>query len=348
MDSWDGTRAFTVKAIHPESEIIKSFYLAPTDGAPIPDYKPGQFLGFEFDIPGAASPVVRTYTVSDSGPKDGCYRISVKREPEGTASKFLHDQIAVGSEINVRAPGGDFYLTDGDAPLVLLAGGVGITPLLAMVNHLTEQNSDRPVYLFHAVLNGHVQAFASHLADLDRDFANVTLKVAMDAPAETDSPDITGRLSIDVLKKHMPAGTLDQAAVFMCGPVPFMKALYQGLRDAGLARDQINYEFFGDGELFEAPSATEAPAVAGDGPSVVFQSSGKTLVWDDRHDTLLALAEANDIMPPFSCRSGFCHTCKVSLLSGEIEYTESGIIEPEADEVLLCCAIPKDDVTVDA
>ncbi len=350
-ENWTGTKPFIVRALHPESGIIKSFYLAPKDGAALPAYRPGQFLGFDFAVPGHGGPVARTYTLSDSGPKDGCYRISVKREPEGVASKHLHDEVGVGSEIPVRAPSGDFYLDDGADPLVLLAGGVGVTPLLAMVNHIAENLIDREAHLFHAVLNSHVQAFGPHLKELANNHRNIHLHVAMDQPAEGDASDIEGRLDVDKLKAALPDGLIpDKARVYMCGPVPFMKALYQGLRDAGMAQDRIHYEFFGDGELFEVPAAaaTASAAGAGGGPSVSFSGSGKDFVWDGSHDTLLELAEANGVTPPFSCRSGFCHTCKVPLVSGEIEYNDPSVIEPEADEVLLCCSSPKGDVVIDA
>jgi MOSC domain-containing protein YiiM/predicted pyridoxine 5'-phosphate oxidase superfamily flavin-nucleotide-binding protein len=148
-------REFVVDRIEPESETITSFYLVPEDGAPLPPFLPGQFLTFELKIPGQAAPVLRTYSLSD-GPNPDNYRVSIKREPApadrpdlapGLSSNYFHDQVGLGTKIPVGAPRGKFHLDpDSERAVVLLSGGVGLTPMISMMNTIVQSGAPRPLW----------------------------------------------------------------------------------------------------------------------------------------------------------------------------------------------------------
>ena len=144
----------------PESDDVISFYFASRDGGVLPDFEAGQHLPLEVDIAGHYQPVTRTYSLSN-GPGRGRYRISVKREPRGLVSRFLHDSVGVGSVLNSRTPAGDFVVGHHDRPVVLLSAGIGVTPMISMLHKLTDQPSERPIVFLHGARDGrhHPQSF---------------------------------------------------------------------------------------------------------------------------------------------------------------------------------------------
>jgi len=369
---WDGFRTFVVKRKQPESQTVTSFYLAPQDGGLLPAYRPGQFLGFRLEVPGVDAPVVRTYTLSDA-PGDGRhYRLSIKREPAppgdravppGLSSNHFHDNVRVGSTLQVRAPAGDFYLRDGGRPVVLLSGGVGLTPMISMLNHLVADGDKRRVWFIHGVRNGAEHAFGPHVRELAGKHANVGVHIAYLEPRPADEPgrdyDSSGVITLDLLQRLLPGPGCD---FYLCGPPPFMKALFNALLDWGAAEDRIYYEFFGPATVLKedkAAAGNPAPPTAAAAPdsaaavsaavAVTFQRSGLTVPWDPKAGSILDLAEANGLTPAFSCRSGVCHTCMCGLIEGEVEYVDDGVFLPDdPDQVLICSSRPKTDVTVDA
>jgi len=366
---WDGFRTFVVRNKQPESRTVTSFYLVPEDAGLLPAYRPGQYLGFRLEVPGIDAPVVRTYTLSDA-PGDGRhYRLSIKREPAptgntaappGLSSNYFHDHVRVGSKLQVRAPAGDFYLRDGDRPVALLSGGVGLTPMISMLNHLVADGDQRPVWFIHGVRNGAEHAFGRHVRQLADKHTNIGVHVAYLEPRPEDKPgrdyDSSGIITIDLLRPLLPGPACD---FYLCGPPPFMKALYNALLDWGADEDRIYYEFFGPATVLKEDQATakKAPtpvaaaktaADASPGVTVTFQRSGLTVPWDPKAGTILDLAEANGLTPAFSCRSGVCHTCMCGLIEGEVEYVDDGVFLPDdPEQVLICSSRPKTDVTVD-
>lgn len=367
--AWQGLRNFVVDRKQPESETITSFYLVPEDGGPVPDHRPGQYLGFALDVPGSERPVNRTYTIS-CAPGRGHYRCSIKREappvgrPDvlpGLSSGHFHDRVEEGSVLGVRAPMGDFFLAPSERPLVLLSAGVGLTPMIAMLDSLADQGMPRRTIFVHGARNGAVHAFGEHVRGLAAAHPNLDVHIRYSRPGPGDREgvdhDEAGRL--DAPSVLDLAGTPD-VDVYLCGPDGFMRTLYRGLVDGGVAPERLHYEFFGSGEPLERTTAAPAPAapvaagpvdaVAEDaaGIQVTFRSSGLTVPWDPAAGTLLELAEAEGIPHPSSCRSGFCHTCLTSLVEGEIEYIADDVIDPGEGAVLLCSARPKTSVVVDA
>ena len=202
---WQGTRTFVVEKKEAESKTVTSFYLRPEDGDPLAAYKPGQFLGFRLDIPGQPKPVARTYTISDSPSSasqgDGAsYRLSIKREPApkdrpdvapGLSSNYFHDHVEVGTTLKVKAPSGDFFLhEDRDGLVVMLSGGIGLTPMISMLNHIVDQGLSRPVWFIHGVQNGDEHAFGQHVRGLADAHENVSAYIVYTEPG---AGDVQGR-----------------------------------------------------------------------------------------------------------------------------------------------------------
>ena len=376
---WHGYRTFCVERKEPESRTVTSFYLAAKDARPLAPYKPGQFLGFKLDVPGQPEPVLRTYTISDSLGDATHYRLSIKREPPppdqpdappGVSSNYFHDHVEAGSELQVRAPSGDFFLHEDGAggesgPVALLSGGVGLTPMVSMLNHIVSNGAKRPVWFIHGVRNGDEHAFGAHVRGLAETHANVHAHIAYLEPGPGDAEgrdyDSAGFISLELLESLLPGKDGD---FYLCGPPPFMKALFNGLLDWGVAESRIYYEFFGPatvlkegtGDKADRKSAPTAPAVPGApgveaaaiGPVVTFKRSGVTVNWDPEIETILELAEANGVTPDFSCRSGACHTCMCTLIEGEIEYVNDDAVLPDEEgQILICSSKPKTDITVD-
>jgi nitric oxide dioxygenase len=243
---WRGTRAFQVDRRERESELITSFYLVPVDGGAVPDYAAGQYLTLLATIDGQATR--RNYSLSDA-PGKAWLRISVKREPGGVFSNWLHDQAQVGQVLDVMAPCGEFVLNDSQAPLVFATGGVGITPALAMLESVV--GSGRPITFIHAARNSAVQAFGARLDELAQQHPHLQVRYVYDQPLPADQPHATGLLSAELLAQWLPA-TPDFELYFL-GPKPFMQTVYGHARGLGVTPQRLRYEFFGPKEaLMEA------------------------------------------------------------------------------------------------
>ncbi|MEX2495622.1 MAG: 2Fe-2S iron-sulfur cluster-binding protein [Woeseia sp.] len=353
-------REYRVTAKVEESELITSFYLQPVDAAAIPPFLPGQFLTLDLDATEQA-PLRRTYSIS-CGPKTkGQYRISVKREPHGAGSGFLHREVKEGSILAVHDPKGHFVLAEASSrPVLLLSGGVGLTPMVSMLHALSEQPS-RKVWFIHACDNGKVHAFGNEVRSLANRFAHLNTHFCYRAPAEGDTIgrdfDSEGLVNRALLQRLLP---LDDYEVYLCGPTPFMQAMYELLCNLGVSESSISYEFFGDGEPLQRSSIdlpqqaepplaiTAADAALGTSktPLVTFSSSKVTARWDPAYASLLEFAEAQGLAPDFSCRSGVCNTCECELSAGELTYSEEPLCEPAAGRVLICCSIPTSDITL--
>lgn len=242
---WTGWRAFTVAEKVRESAVITSFVLRPVDGGPVIPHKPGQYLTFRFDLPEAANEK-RNYSIS-AGPNGESYRISVKREDLGAASRFLHDQIRIGDVLQATPPAGDFFLAEQPArPVVLLSGGVGLTPMVSMVEHIAKEHPELEAHFVHGALNSGVHALDDHVRALAKDHGGVSVTTFYSEPLAGDrageSHDVDGFITIDWLKANTP---FDQADFYLCGPPPFLKAFVQGLAAAGVPADRVHYEVFG-------------------------------------------------------------------------------------------------------
>ncbi|KIG08124.1 2Fe-2S iron-sulfur cluster-binding protein [Caballeronia concitans] len=342
-DAW---RPYRVSRIVEESDVIRSFWLDPADGAGIVPHAAGQHLPVRVTLPGAAKPLVRTYTLSVA-PGDGVARISVKRE--GRVSAHLHDTLNVGDIVEARAPAGSFTIDAFEArPAVLLAAGVGITPMLAMLRHIVYEGLRtrrvRPTWLIASARTLANRAFAAEIDALVQSAGGAVhvIRVLSDtqgAQLKRDY-DVSGRIDIDLLTSHLPFNDYD---FYLCGPGAFMQSLYDGLRALNVANARIHAEAFGPASLNRdaddkpmRPPATQAVAVR-------FAKSGRDAAWRPESGSLLELAEACGIDAESNCRGGTCGTCRTRIVKGAVTYDKQPAFEAGENEALICCAMPSAD-----
>lgn len=340
-------RALKVRRIVHESESIRSFHLSTDDGAGLLPHLAGQYLPIRIKLAGSDKPVIRTYTLSVA-PSDGYYRISVKRE--GLVSQYLHDHLHEGDMIEVRAPAGGFTLDAGTSrPAVLMAGGVGITPMLAMLRHIVHEGvrrqSIRPATLFYAARSKRERAFDDEIAELvaAAKGAVKVIRVLSDIADAEEGIDYEapGRLDMPLLRRFLALGDCE---FYLCGPPSFAQTVYDGLRNYGVADERIHAEAFGPASLertgtshavipVRLPPATKSVPIA-------FTNSLKEARWTPESGTLLELAEARGLEPEYSCREGNCGTCRTRLIKGAVTYVKEPTAKVGEDEILICCAVP--------
>lgn len=341
-------RSYRIDRIADESAAIRSFYLTPADGAGLPRAQAGQHLTIRLALPGTAQQQVRSYTLS-SAPSDPWLRISVKRE--GAVSRHLHDTLRTGDVIEAYAPAGRFTI-DAAArrPAVLLAAGVGVTPLLAMLRHLGHEalrtRYQRPVWLFQSARSKAQRAFGGEidaLAQAGKGGVRVVRVLSDTAGAEAGSDyDAAGRISLELLKKTLP---LDDYDFYLCGPSAFTQQMYDALRSINVADKRILAEAFGPSSLQRTGSEPAAAGSAAATPAtapvpVLFMASAKEARWTPDSGSLLELAEQRGLAPAFGCRNGSCGSCRVRVLSGAVAYPQEPTADIPAGEALICSAVP--------
>lgn len=340
-------RPLRVVRVVDESHNIRSFYLQAADGAGVPRFDAGQHLPVRISLEGQKAPSIRTYSVS-SAPSDDFLRISVKRD--GLVSSHLHDRIEVAQQIEARAPQGHFTVQATERrPLVLLAAGVGVTPLLSMLREVVYQglrmSRMRPVWWVQSARTVADMAFREEIDELVQRAAGKVkvLRLVSQPPTEGAGQgyDATGRIDVELLKQLL---ALDDYDYYLCGPGSFTQSLYDGLRKLRIPDDRIHAETFGPSTLVRdaevsVPAAPQVPA-SSESVKILFASSGKEARWEPGSGTLLELAEARGLSPEFSCRGGSCGTCKTRLSQGQVHYLNSPAEPVGEDEVLICCAVP--------
>lgn len=340
--SW---RPFRIARIVDESSVIRSFHLEPSDGHGITAHKPGQHLPIRAYPSADQTPVQRTYTISTAS-SDGFYRISVKRQ--GLVSKHLHDDLTVGDTIQARAPAGGFTIDPFEPrPAVLLAAGVGITPMLAMLRAIVfeglRKRRVRPTYMFVAARTLAERAFDAEIAELARQGGEAIriIRILDDPDGAERGTDFEalGRIDLNLFRSVLPFDAYD---FYMCGPPPFMQGIYDQLRDIGTPDERIHAEAFGPASLkrrLSEPAKALLPAATRPVP-IAFMKSGKEARWEPGSGSLLELAEARGLNPDFSCRIGNCGTCATRVLAGKVTYAEPPSAEVADGHALICCAMP--------
>jgi hypothetical protein len=344
---------YAVTKVVEESSVIKSIYLEPRDH-PVPKFKAGQFLTVKMPIAGRDT--IRTYTVS-SAPADTTVRISVKREsasesdlPDGLCSNFIHDQLNVGDVIQAKAPCGAFTFDASEQrPAVLLAGGVGITPMVSMARHALVEGVRtryiRPITLISSASNGQQRAFFDELNEIAAQSAGSIRSFWALSQVDSDmEPAVDyhqhGRITPQFLQAVLP---LDDYDFYLCGPSAFMQSMYDMLRELGVNNARIFAEEFGPASLQrDADQATVEfkPLAVASEAIVEFTDSQVEQAWSDGDGSLLDFAEAHGLSPEFGCRSGQCGACKTTLVAGAVVYQTEPSSPLQDDEVLLCCAVP--------
>ncbi|GAB2901311.1 hypothetical protein GCM10027093_42660 [Paraburkholderia jirisanensis] len=372
-------RPFRVAQIVDESSTIRSFHLEPMDGAGLVPHQAGQYLPIRVTLADGADTagdgataggaahgddaaadsavpaqaggtiVRRTYTLS-SGPADSAYRISVKRE--GRVSRHLHDTLQVGSVLEARAPAGHFTLDAHERrPAVLLAAGVGITPMVAMLRDIVYEGMRtrrmRPTWLFQSSRTLAERAFGEELNYLEQtsDGAIQVVRALSDRRGAQSGKDYDheGRIDIELLRDTLP---FDDYDFYLCGPAGFMQSLYDGLRDLNIADERIHAEAFGPASMQrrraeQAEDARPALLPPAEQPTpVIFAKSAKEARWAPGSGSLLELAEARGLAPEFSCRAGSCGSCRTRIVEGAVSYANQPEFKTADNEALICCSVP--------
>jgi len=353
---WKGFREFFVAHVVPEASDCKSVYLKPVDGKPIASFQPGQHLTIKLLLPGETKPLVRCYTISN-GPGADYYRITVKaidspsgtEVPPGKVSCFLNAKLIVGDRLDIKSPSGSFFLDSSNAPVVMLAGGIGITPMISMIDNLVQQQSTRTVLLAYGVRNSQDQPFKQYIHDVCQSHPNIHVVNCFSQPTAEDvcgtDYHVHGHISVDVLRKILPN---NEYLFYLCGPPPFMDSLFEGLKEWDVPESRINFEAFGPATI-KKKRALQTPAKSAYAAAVVnFSASGKKLNWKAECDSLLELAEANEIVIDSGCRAGSCGSCEPGLISGQVRYVDGAQPTCPPDRCLVCIAQPQGSVELGA
>jgi ferredoxin-NADP reductase/MOSC domain-containing protein YiiM/ferredoxin len=351
--AWPGFRPLAVTAVEPESSSVVSVRLADPAGSALPAARPGQFLTLRLPVtPGA--PLLRSYSLSGAPGADS-YRISVKLEPHGAGSQFVHTRVRAGDRLDAAAPRGTFILQPGTGPVLLISAGVGATPVLAMLHALAATEPGREVWWLHGARNRAQEPFAAEsralLAALPHGHRHICYSNPDPGDVRGRDYQTAGRLSAEVLTAlSLPR----DADAYICGPAAFMAAVSAALIGMGVDGGRVRTEIFGAAGAQTpgiAPAARRPPhppaGEPGAGPRVAFVRSGLTVPWDQRFASLLELAEACDVPVRWSCRTGVCHTCETGLLSGTVSYAPDPVDEPAGGSALICCSQPQGDLVID-
>ena len=328
-----------VDEIVPETRDVLSIWLASPDRAPLPAALPGQYLRLTW-----LDGLKRTYSLSALD-ADRRYRITVKLACDGQGSFGLASSriatLRCGDMLDVERPRGNFHPdVEAETPLVLAAAGIGVTPIMTMLDHVT-RDGRRKVLAAFGMRAPDQHALLDELKVLVAERPNLEVRLAYSQYA---GGPVAG-LPAPKHARLVPADLLPHAAAplaeaFLCGPGEFISNMHEGLVAAGINPLAIRYEAFGPSTLLPARSDPIADPAAT--RSVTFASSNMEAVWTPASGTLLNLAEAAGVSPTFGCRAGSCGLCRTKIMAGTVSYVEP-IDEPEAGYVYPCCAIPETD-----
>lgn len=361
MSAWEGRRPFEVTALRRECRGVTTLRLEPCDGEPLPLAGPGQYLTCFLRLPGEARPAIRCYSLSHA-PQRAAYQITVKQTRRadgspGRVSSYLQAEgggVEVGTLLDLQAPQGEFTLDPArpPGPLVFLAGGVGITPFMSILEAMALTGGDpadpaRGVSLYYGVRDGSEHAFREALASLATHHPWLRQVVCYSQPRPEDAEryERAGRVDLDLLRETLPPADLPYT-FFLCGPPPFLDSLLSGLGELGVPPSRIRTETFGASSVRPLTGRLRRPA-GGPLPRVRFARSEVEVPWDPAHGSLLDLAMASGVFFPFACAAGHCGTCVSGLLEGEVDYGVAPQFPLRAGQCLPCIALPKTDLSLD-
>ena len=350
--AWAGFRRLEVTATLDESRTVRSITLADPDGVPLPPWRPGQSIAVRIFRKDTQQTLIRNYSLSNWAGA-GNYRISVKRETHGAASRYIHAYLKTGDVLEVAAPRGAFFLTEAESPVILMSAGVGVTPVLSMLHTLAAIDSPRQVWWLHAARDQSQQAFAAESLALLNQLSGGHHRVfySRPEPGEQLPADAEqGRLSAAAIAE---LGLPHTGDAYLCGPATFMDDMSAGLIELGFNYTRIHTETFGATAALTPGIAAAAvpphlpPGPPGPGPQVQFARSGITAPFGPPAGSLLEFAEACDVPAQWSCRTGVCHNCETALISGSVDYTLEPLESPAPGNILLCCSQPAEPVVID-
>jgi ferredoxin-NADP reductase len=346
--NWRGQ--LRVGSIVTETPSVKTFRLLPstTDRFLPFTFVPGQFLNVAFGIGGAR--MNRSYSISSSPTQPDYVELTVRREPRGAVSRHVNDLLKVGDQIEAGGPVGRFTFTGTEADsIVLIAGGVGITPMMSITRYLTERAWAGDIFFIYTCRTPTDFIFAKEVAALQRRNPKLHVAVTISSAEGTDWRGPRGRISKELLTQTVP--DLASRGIHLCGPPAMMDAIKAILTELGVPPDRVKTEVFGATKPTPAAAGTTAkPTAPATGPLVTFSKNNKSAkIHVDQ--TVLELSEELAIGIENSCRVGTCGVCKVKMTSGEVEMAVQDALEPDdkANGIILACqAKPKGEVAVDA
>jgi ferredoxin-NADP reductase len=345
---WKG--ALRVAEIRPETRNIRTYRLVPADGGKIPfTFSAGQFLNVSLLINGKK--VNRSYTIATPPTRDDHVELTIKREERGAASVHVHDMLAVGNTIDVSAPAGRFSFKDHEADSVLLiAGGVGITPVMSILRDLTDRAWGGAIDLLFTVRTMEDIIFRDELKTLEQQHPNVKVHLTLTRDAPVDWHGLRGRITAEMLRTAIDR--LDQRLCFICGPNEMAAAAREALVAAGVGANRIRVESFtpaaavamdrGVAAKDELPSAEPG--------TVTFVQSNQSAPLPG-NKSILEVAESIGVSIDYDCRSGICGRCRVKLSAGDVTMDVQDALSDAdiADGFILACqARSAGDVSVDA
>ncbi|HTV96000.1 MAG TPA: MOSC domain-containing protein [Steroidobacteraceae bacterium] len=351
---WADWRPFVVHDLVDETDSVRSFVLRPVDAGPLPRFAAGQFVPVRFRTT-SGEEFVRPWSLSTYSRSPTAYRISVKREPRRGASEALHVSLRRGDLIELRPPAGDFNLDRARVmPVVLLAAGIGITPLLAMLEaHLDRGPAAAPIRLFHCVRSPAAHPFREEIEALASGHSNLRAEFFYSRAAEHEvpAPHRAGRLDAAQLLEAIRDLSIEFAGksvsvpwyevdYYLCGPRAFCEDIGRALISKGAAPERVHAESFViDARPGFGPQLDEA--------QIVFRKSGRSTMWRSSDSgTILEAARLLGLDLPFSCRTGFCQTCACRVIEGTVQYEFAPASRPRTGYALPCCARPGSAVLV--
>ena len=346
--NWRGL--LRVGSIVTETPSVKTFRLVPSSNDRLLPFTfvPGQFLNVAFGIGGAR--MNRSYSISSSPTQRDYVELTVRREPRGAVSRHINDLLKVGDHIEAGGPVGRFTFTGTEADsIVLIAGGVGITPMMSITRYLTERVWAGDIFFIYSCRTPADFIFASEVAALQRLNPKLHVAVTISSAEGTDWPGPRGRVSKEFLTQTIP--DLASRRVHLCGPPAMMDSIKAILTELGVPADHVKTELFGATKPGPAAARTFLkPTAPATGPLVTFAKNNKSArIHVDQ--TVLELSEELGIGIENSCRVGTCGVCKVTMTSGEVAMAVEDALEP-ADKasgmILACQAKPQSDVVVEA
>ncbi|WP_404304751.1 2Fe-2S iron-sulfur cluster-binding protein [Neorhodopirellula lusitana] len=359
---WKGWRDVQVMDVRDESPDCRSFRFGPLDGSRghdkiLPRFRGGQSILVSMRDAQTGKRVSRCYSLS-GGPDEPHYRITVKRVPGGKVSNWLHDHLRVGDHIQIQQPRGSFHVNElhADQPLVLIAAGIGITPMLSMLLENLEQTPKRRVALFYQLRSNDNAPFLKALRQLVSRVSRllpVTLHVFYSKPSPDQKLDVNdqlGRVDAERMLEQL-GGTAGEFMI--CGPGVFMESIAEGLVAHNVDADRVHYESFG-GKAKGVGAIAVKNESPGDQASYEIAFAGhdaddesQVTQWDGTDGSLLDFAENQDIEVESACRVGNCGACVCKLRSGTVAYATPPDFEAESDEVVMCVARPTSNVVIE-
>ncbi len=335
---WEGRLRVARKFV--ETNAVQTFRLMSEDGSLLPfRWQPGQYITLAFHT--ATGPIRRSYTIASSPNQNRFLELTVKRE-EGGGSAFLHDHVHEGDVISIVGPQGDFTFTGAEAhSIVMIAGGVGITPMMSKMRHLTESDWQGSITLIYCVQTLDDIIFKDELLKIRERHNNFHLRILPTVADDLQWTAPSGFLTQDAISMFAPG--IAQSRVHLCGPTPMMDTVLPMLRNLGVADDAIFTETFTSLPVDQGPGADEEI-------TITFQRSRRTVI-ARRGEGMIRVAEANGIAVDYSCRTGECGSCRCKLLAGDVDMPEGTVLsarERKSGLILACVARPiSDSITLD-